>query len=120
MAVHQTSDTIGPGNATSVAFALGSLLADDVVLASFTLEGDKTPSAPSGFTQLINIDHSSADVELFVYWKRLASDETGNYTFSWSGGTWRNGYAVVVRAGSTTIDPAVSTAAQGSSSTATA
>ena len=88
------SDTNGTapfGSATGDTFAAPAGLADnDILLLVYYVEDDVTPTPPTGFTQLTDIDHSGAALDVWVWWKRAAS-ESGSYTVSHAS-AWREGW----------------------------
>jgi len=72
----------------------------DVVVVAVATWGGSAPSvvAPAGFTlhaTYTGANSGGADT-VRVYWKRLTAPDTGNYSFTWSGGRWSSGHAIVV------------------------
>lgn len=61
---------------------------------------------PSGFTRLafqaLSGDGAS---KIDVFWKRLTSADTGNYTFSWSGSMWSSAEAIAFTGVKASGDP---------------
>ena len=95
----------------------------DIVIAAVATWGGSAPAvaAPTGFTlqaTYTGANNGGADT-VRVYWKRLTAPDTGNYAFTWSGGRWSSGHAIVVSGAAPSGNPieAINRAASTSSNT---
>jgi hypothetical protein len=95
----------------------------DIVIAAVATWGGSAPAvaAPTGFTlqaTYTGANNGGADT-VRVYWKRLTAPDTGNYAFTWSGGRWSSGHAIVVSGAAASGNPieAINRAASTSSNT---
>ena len=102
----------------TVLTAPSGLADDDILVLAWSAENDTAPTPPAGFTQLIDIDHAGVASDLWVWWKRAAS-ESGSYTITHLQG-WTEAYLVAVQDASTTVDPFVGTGNSGTGTTTTA
>ena len=119
MASHRSFTSRSIQQTTNTVLTAPSGLAnDDILILAWSCEADVTPTPPSGFAQLIDIDHASVANDLFVWWKRAAS-ESGSYTVTHSL-SWTEAYLVAVQSASTTADPTVGSGNSGTGTTTTA
>jgi hypothetical protein len=111
----RSSSNLAPGNGTSAAVPVPSGAAvNDIAVVGIYKESTSAITPPSGFTQKASLTTSAAARgSLVVYWKRLTAADSGTYSFTWSGSTWR-GAACGLWSGRTTsgdpFDGAVGTA----------
>lgn len=79
---------------------------DDIALVGIYIESAAVITAPSGFTSKIDLGTSpTARGRLNVFWKRLTAADTGTYSFSWTGSTFRAATAGLWSGRITTGDP---------------
>lgn len=104
------------GSATDTVITKPTGAADnDILIAAIYVENDVAITPPAGWTQIADVDHAAATYDLWVYWKRAAS-EGASWTWSHSA-AWELG-AVAAYSGCTTSgDPqdATATTATGTS-----
>jgi hypothetical protein len=85
---YRSKNIKGNGSGTSVVHAAPSGLANnDILLFMLYKQNSAAVTYPAGFTEVAAIA-SGTSFWLYVAWKR-ASSESGTYTFSWTGSTWR-------------------------------
>lgn len=92
--VHVATGTYQAGVDTTHTTATPAIPAGTAVnhIAVVTIYKENTAAvtAPSGFTLVTNTPISTtAPTHHSVYWKRLTAADTGTYSFSWTGGAWR-------------------------------
>ncbi|MDN5919067.1 MAG: hypothetical protein L0I76_28900 [Pseudonocardia sp.] len=78
------------------------------VFVCLYLEANKTITPPAGDTWTLIGGAPVAggsSIWSYVYWKRASGVDSGNYTFTWTGSTWRRGGAVRVGDMLATGDP---------------
>lgn len=88
---------------------------DDILIAAIYVEDNVAMTPPAGWTQIANIDHAAVNYDLWIYWKRAAS-EGASWTWTHAS-AWELG-AVAAYSGCTTSgDPqdATATTNQGTS-----
>lgn len=87
----RSSTSIAPGSGTSAAPAVPTGAAvGDVAVVGLYMESAAAVTPPAGFTQKADLQTSAtARGRLVVFWKRLTAADTGTYTFTWTGATWR-------------------------------
>jgi len=59
---------------------------DELLLAIISIDGNKTVTAPVGWTTLDNGQANGNAATLAVYYKISTASEPANYTFTWAGG----------------------------------
>lgn len=94
MAFRSSSQLVG-SNTTSAAVPVptGAASGDIAVVAIYMESTATITTVPSGFQTPAKADLQTSATSrgrLVVYWKRLTAGDTGTYTFSWSGATWRS------------------------------
>jgi hypothetical protein len=99
--------TSGTNSDTTLTAPTG-LANDDIIIIGLYIENDVTPTPPTGFAQICDIDHGSVALDLWVWWKR-ASGESGNYTVSHAS-AYRQGWIAAFSGRTTTGDPQDATA----------
>ena len=104
------SDNLGtsgtsPGTTLTAPTGLAN---DDIIIIALYIENDVTPTPPTGFAQICDIDHGSVALDLWVWWKR-ASGESGNYTVSHAS-AYCQGWIAAFSGRTTTGDPQDATA----------
>ena len=121
MASHFGIATLGAGTRTNSSFIVpASAPTSAIAIIHLDVENDVTPTPPSGYTQLQNIDHTAQPVDQWIWWKRLGAGEGGTTHTVTHASTWTNGALVVVQDVSASVNPTVSAPAQGTSTTYTA
>lgn len=101
---YRNKDVQGNGNGTSVVHSAPAGLADNDIICLFLYkENNATVTVPSGFSTPVVINEST---HLWIYysWKR-ASSESGTYTFSWTGSTFRYSTLAAYSGAITSGDP---------------
>ena len=99
-----------------------SVAADDVILVYLYKENTAAITQPAGFTQVTNspIATTGSVSQQSVWWKRATGNDTGTYTFTWTGAAWTEGVALRFTGCVTSGDPTeVNNFAQVSTATAT-
>lgn len=83
-------------NASTAAFAVPTgTAANEVVLVFMYIEGTPAITPPAGFTQILRPSATGAGAhDQIAFWKRCTTTDAGTYSFSWTGGIWREGVAV--------------------------
>ena len=95
-------------NASTAAFAVPTgAAADEIMVVGMYLEGTAAVTPPTGFTQKSRPTTGSggSDHDLIVFWKRCTGADSGTYSFSWTGGLWREGACVRISGCVTSGDP---------------
>jgi hypothetical protein len=95
----------GASAATAVVTLPASIAANDIVVIVLYKESAAAVTAPSGFTEKLNVQTTSDVHGQWVLWKRMAGGETGTVTVSWTGATYRVAAAHRVTGCVTTGDP---------------
>lgn len=62
----------------------------DIAVVGLYMESTAAVTPPAGFTNKVSLQTSAGTRgRLDVFWKRLTAADTGTYSFSWTGSTWR-------------------------------
>lgn len=71
--------------------------ANDIIIAQLYKEGTMAVTPPSGFTELtgspVIVASGGSIHRQHVFWKRATGGDTGNYSFTWTGSSYRIGVA---------------------------
>ena len=120
MATFRADDGAAAGTRTNTTITKPTGTAEgDTLILSLSIEDDVTPTPPTGFAQLINIDHSGQPADLWIWWKRAGGAEPASYTTTHSS-SWAEGHLVAVQDASASVDPVAGTGNQGTGTTRTA
>ena len=65
---------------------------NDILIADLYVETDGAITLPSGWAQLdmAECNTSGSAFRHYMFWKRAGASEGSSYTFSWTGGVWRD------------------------------
>lgn len=98
--------TGGNGANAVIPVPTGAQTGDIVVVGIYKESTSTITGVATGFTLKTSLTTSAtARGSLYVYWKRLTANDTGSYTFSWSGSTFKSGCAVAHSGRVATGDP---------------
>lgn len=98
--------TANGANATSFNLTWpGGLQAGDVALVTHTLDSGRTPTTPSGFTEIFNDAGGAGSTEVQLSYKILAGTETGNLAIAISGGNEKHSAAMSIYRGCHATSP---------------
>lgn len=109
--------TGGSGAGTTAAFDLTSLsvAAGDLILVFLYKENTAAMTPPGGYTQKAQTTATVSVIEHTLFYHQASGSESGTVTFSWTGSTWRDGYAIKISGAVTSGDPFDGTPATGTS-----
>ena len=99
---------LGGSSATSAAIAVpASVASGDIILVYLYKENTAAITQPAGFTQVTNspIATTGSVSQQSVWWKRATGNDTGTYTFTWTGAAWTEGVALRFTGCVTSGDP---------------
>lgn len=84
------------GTSATAAVAVPSgVTAGQVILVHLYKESTATVTPPSGFTELTPAPFTTSSVHTHhVFWKRATGSDSGTYSFTWSGSTFREAVAI--------------------------
>lgn len=119
MADFRSDDAINAATRTNTTLTKPSGLAvDDILVVALDVENDVAVTPPSTAWEGINISNATQAIDLWVFWKRADSGDTGasNFTFTHSS-TWTEGWIGAFSGASTTIDPWFGVSNSGTSTT---
>lgn len=105
---HRSSSLLDDGNGANAIITVPTGAAvDDIAVAGIYKENAASiTTVPSGFNLKAQLDTSpTARGSLWVYWKRLIAADSGSYTWSWTGSTWRGAVCGLWSGRVTTGDP---------------
>src|SRR5690349_10024956 len=90
---YRSSSSLAGTSTTSAAIPVPTGAAiGDIAVVGLYMESAASVTPPSGFTLKVSLQTSVASRgRLDVFWKRLTAADTGTYSFSWTGATWRAG-----------------------------
>lgn len=71
--------------------------ANDIILVHLYLEVSAAVTVPTGFAEITPAASVTAPYYHRAFWKRATAADTGTYTFSWTGVTWREAIATRYR-----------------------
>lgn len=78
---------------------------NDILVALLYVEGGKTVTAPSGWTQFATFHQATDNYDMTLWWKRAASEGT-SWTWSWSApSVWRDAWVVALSGAVTSGSP---------------
>jgi hypothetical protein len=99
-----------------------SVTTNDIMVACIHVEGgDRTITAPSGWTEKDRHSPGSPDASNYIYWRRVDGSEGSTFTWSWSGSLWCEGMIAAYSGCETSGDPFdVFSEADGTGATVTA
>jgi hypothetical protein len=123
--VYQSVGTYLSGaGATSAALAVPSGVAtDDILIAQVYKESSAAITKPSGFSECTNSPITSGAGASahwqHLFWKRATAGDTGTYSFTWTGSTWREGQCIRINGAVASGDPTEINNAAGRNSNAT-
>jgi hypothetical protein len=83
------TDLTGSSAATAVVTLPASIAANDIVVIVVYKENAAAVTAPSGFTEKLNVQTTTNVHGQWVLWKRMAGGESGTVTASWTGAAYR-------------------------------
>ena len=77
----------------------GGLASGDVAVVTHTLDAARTPTTPSGFTEIFNDAGGAGSTEVELSYKILTGTETGNLAITISGGNEKHSAAMSIYRG---------------------
>lgn len=90
MAFRSSSNLAGASGTSAAVPVPTGAASGDIAVVGLYMESTATVTPPSGFTSKADLRTSaSARGGLVVYWKRLTAADSGTYSFTWTGSTWR-------------------------------
>lgn len=93
MAFRSSSNLVGSSTTTAAVPVPASAAINDIAVVGLYMESTAAISGggiPAGFTNKVSLQNTAASRgRLDVFWKRLTAADSGTYTFSWSGATFR-------------------------------
>lgn len=106
MAFRSSSNLAGASAANAVVTVPAGATILDIALVGLYMESAAVVTPPAGFTNKVSLQTSVASRgRLDVFWKRLAAADTGTYSFTWTGATFRAAVGGLWSGRRTTGDP---------------
>lgn len=106
MAFRSSSNLAGASAANAVVTVPAGATILDIALVGLYMESAAAVAPPAGFTNKVSLQTSVASRgRLDVFWKRLAAADTGTYSFTWTGATFRAAVGGLWSGRRTTGDP---------------
>ena len=90
MAYRSSSQLAGSNSATAAVPVPSAAASGDIAVVGIYKENTAAITPPAGFTQKAALTTSgTARGTLYVFWKRLTGADSGTYSFTWTGSTFR-------------------------------
>lgn len=96
MVVFETVSSISEGNGSSASIPVPTgVQEDDIIIAGIYKENTDSVTRPTGFSEIGTFPRTTGTVtSLHLFWKRATGNDSGSYSFSWSGSVWRGAAAM--------------------------